>query len=115
MSLRLPRASRISRVLPITGEPVLIVCRRLHSRLQILALKISRHGWQIARSRGMAVILSAARLKEVIRQFESTVNTGARLAFRIEAPLHAHRRLKAITWVHDVQVERTRAIMYDHP
>jgi hypothetical protein len=67
----------------MTGFPLFSVRCRAHSASHILDLNTSEQSRPNASFRGIPVISSAARLKEVTRQFMSTVNTPSDMLSRI--------------------------------
>ena len=69
--------------MPTTGLPETSVWRSAQSDSHMLDRNTSEQNLPIASSRGMPVISSAARLKEVMRQSPSTVNTPSEMLSRM--------------------------------
>ena len=80
---RRPSASRRSTAISMTGLPVLRVFRRAQSVSHMLERKTSEQNRPLASSREMPVIVSAARLNEVMRQSWSTVKTPSEMLSRM--------------------------------
>ena len=82
---RLPSASTISIRRQWMASPRSMVSRRAQCPSHTEARKTARQGWPMASERGIPVMVSAARLNEVMRHCALTVNTPSVIASRIAA------------------------------
>ena len=83
IGMRAPFAWMMNAALPMTRWPFSIVWRNAQSFPHMLQRNTSAQGRPRASARDTPVISSAARLKDVMRQSRSTVNTPSEMLSRI--------------------------------